>query len=135
MRGATFAVAVLASASSAQNIVADYPVKKVAEVATGFFQELAYLNRLDSLEKCEPYSEELLQDLGTILSMAAAGEVGNVFEAVVQLAGDIIPFVWNCRGTPEEIKAMVDWLETTCASKQGLVDVTSARSHVHTQEI
>ena len=61
MRGtASFALATLASVTEAGMVANVTEYAKLGEVVVGFFQELAYLNRLDSIENCAPYSEETL---------------------------------------------------------------------------
>ena len=137
MRGtASFALATLASVTEAGMVANVTEYAKLGEVVVGFFQELAYLNRLDSIENCAPYSEETLEDIARAYELAASEGWGlYLFEALIQIAKDMIPFVWNCKGAPEDIKAMVDWLENTVTDRQSIVDITSARSLIHTQEI
>ena len=108
---------------------------QIVELLTGFTEELAYMNRLDTIRKCAFWTDTFVTEVAQLFHYIGNGEVGHAFEEFFVVAVDAIALVNKCDGAPEQVSAMVNWLETTCSSRQNLVDVTSARSHIHTQEI
>ena len=38
-------------------------------------------------------------------------------------------------GAPQDVKALVNWFQTKCGSKQAMVDAASANTIIHSQEI
>jgi len=113
------------------------PPEQYVTLFKSFMKQLIYVNRLDSLVDCLVDAKSLVGDIKKIWQLY---QQGDEFAALTQITRLSIKarqlYKDQCsQGAPEDLEALLKWMELRLTSKEAMVEATSENALLHSQEI